>query len=281
MFKNISIVRKLNSETSEKVQQVVNVVQEAATACDLPINDIRTDDTLLIAIGGDGTMLEAMRQSVFNGAVCIGINLGRVGFLTDLSLEESMLDANLYYQLCDIILGQANVWVEKRRMLFAKRPDLVNFSQIAGNEVSVSSRYSDTMICYQLKIGNMTAGMHRANSVMVASATGSTAYSLSAGGALMMPDLRSMQIVPVAPLTMTSRPIVVPSHVEVEIRAWGGPISVRYDGQVDKYCNKTVHTEENPFVIQVTTAAHSANLLHLADWNYFDILTQKLGWQKE
>lgn len=281
MFKNVSIIRKLNSETSERVEYLADVVERAAADCNLPVGDIRTKDTLLIAIGGDGTMLEAMRQAVLNGATCLGINLGRVGFLTDLSLEESVMQAGLYYKLCDIMTDEIGTWVEERRLLMAYRPSPDKVVHVAGNEVSVSTKYSDSMICYQLKIGNMSAGVHRANSVLVTSATGSTAYSLSAGGALMMPDLRSMQIVPVAPLTMTSRPIVVPSHVEIEITAWGGPISVRYDGQVDKAIDDTVYTKEDPFVIKVGTFAHPAKLLHLDGWNYFDVLTQKLGWMKE
>lgn len=278
MFKNIAPILKLNSETDSRVQTVLNYLVTAAAHADIKVDySLKTDETLLVAIGGDGTMLEAMRQSVLNGATCLGINLGRVGFLTDLSVQ-GRTPSQFIYTLTDILTAAADTWVEERRVLVANTDNGIG---VAGNEVSVSTKTSDSMICYRLKIGNMVAGIHRANAIMVSTATGSTAYSLSAGGALMMPDLASVQIVPVAPLTLTSRPIVVPSHVPIQIEAWGGPISVRFDGQVEKNTTDTVYTKEKPFTVRFNTFAHPAKLLHLDGWNYFDVLTEKLGWIRE
>lgn len=152
---------------------------------------------------------------------------------------------------------------------------------IAGNEIGVAPVHSDSMICYRLEIGGMDAGVHRANAILASTATGSTAYSLSAGGALMVPDVNSIQLVPVAPLTMTSRPIVVAGKSKVKITAWGGDIAVRCDGQVVNLQHTLKYTQKHPFEIQITTHKKRVKILHLKGWNFFEMLTQKLGWQKE
>lgn len=278
MFKHVTIVPKLNAPDSRRVQEVVDSVTIAAKDANLDVGFHRDAETIIVAIGGDGTMLEAMRASATTGAACLGINLGRVGFLTDINIE-TMTPYAFHNLLVGIFSGWINTWVEERRLLSGLGSDSP-WSVLAGNEISVSTKESDSMICYRLKIGNMIAGVHRANSIMVSTATGSTAYSLSAGGSLMMPDLSSMQIVPVAPLTLTSRPIVVPSHHDVTIEAWGGPIAVRFDGSHHTDSDQP-YTKAYPYSIQISSYASPARLLHLEGWNYFDVLTQKLGWIKE
>lgn len=280
MFNNLQIVPKLNSENDYYVQRVVQSIKAAGKRAKLDFNpDAAAEKTLVVAVGGDGTMLEAMRRSARYGSVALGVNLGRVGFLSDISVTDKTL-VPLIETMEAILQNRMSVFVEERTVL--KAQTCVQDMQLAGNEITVSQRYSDSMICYQLKIGNMNAGMHRANSIMVATATGSTAYSLSAGGALMMPDLQSMQIVPVAPLTLTSRPIVVPSRLQVQIDAWGGPVSVRVDGQPYAGVNtERVYTKEDPFRIWIEAYQHPAKILHIEGWNYFDVLTTKLGWIKE
>ena len=135
------------------------------------------------------------------------------------------------------------------------------------------------MITYRLLFDDTDAGIYRANSILVSSPTGSTAYSLSAGGALMMPSIQALQVVPVAPLTMTARPIIVSADTQIEIQAWGGQVATRSDG-LEWITSHVDYTKEEPFSLFVQNQG-SVRILHNKDWNFFDMLTQKLGWIKE
>lgn len=279
-----TIVKKLNAQDDPFIEELAaNIALMCKEVGLLPIArekysllERAGSMCLIFAIGGDGTMLEAMKMSAQYGGIAVGINMGRVGFLTDFTAKPI---GSLTTILSDVIDGYTKAFVEDRSMLFASAN---GDTALAGNEVTVSQVYADSMICYRLIVGGMDAGVHRANAVMVATATGSTAYSLSAGGALMMPDLASVQIVPVAPLTMTSRPLVVPSSKEVVIEAWGAPVSTRVDGQLLTGVRPDhTYTKENPFRIEIKQYDRKAHILHLEGWNFFDVLTNKLGWIHE
>jgi NAD+ kinase len=234
--------------------------------------------TLIVAIGGDGTMLQAMRTAVLHDATAVGINLGRVGFLTDINSSQFPSQVNFEDFFTNLLTGSnVNQFVEQRTMLWIIRGAKPN---LAGNEVSISRTGSDSMIEYSIYVNRSAVGTHRANSILISTATGSTAYALSAGGALMLPALDAFQIVPVAPLTLTSRPIVVPGDSLITIEAWASGISVRADGNVIEETNQTF-TRENPFSITLQAFERRCKVLHLDGWNFFDILSEKLGWIKE
>jgi NAD+ kinase len=280
MFKSFNIIAKLNSENDLFVQRVLTLVRCVLFESKLheKVANSKNLNHLVVAIGGDGTMLEAIRCAALTGSTAVGINLGRVGFLTDIGIGDHSL-TELASTFKKLLQGQLSSFQELRTVLTTSVQPL---HKLAANEVTVSQLYADSMITYRLTINNFNAGIHRANAIMVATATGSTAYSLSAGGALMMPDIGAIQVVPVAPLTMTSRPIVVSSRHSVKIEAWGGPISVRFDGQrIDMEDQERVYTREHPYEIVVSSFEYKASILHLEDWNFFNILTEKLGWIKE
>lgn len=277
MFYTVHILSKLNSEDDPAVRAVVKQVEVAVLACGIKRVD-RFDiegHTLIIAVGGDGTMLEAMRMAALHDATAIGINLGRVGFLSDINVKDEVhgpVEAQLY----KLLSGQLLTHVEHRTVLVSS----INDRAIACNEISVSPLQSDSMVTYHLHVGHTSAGIHRANSIMVSTATGSTAYSLSAGGALMMPELDALQIVPVAPITMTSRPLLVPGSSNIRLEVISTGIAVRTDGQmIDS--NGSSWTRKDPYVISIRRYLREAKVLHITGWNYFDVLTQKLGWIKE
>lgn len=278
LFAQFHIIPKINSENDERVKQIVAAVRAACVRSGSVENtDVHGLDALVIAIGGDGTMLQAMRYAVEHNCYALGINLGRVGFLTEISVTDSTL-LPLVNTIEDVLSCRIATFPEWRSMLHT---EIDGQSYIAGNDIAVAQVYSDSMLCYRLQIGGMDAGVHRANAILASTATGSTAYSLSAGGALMMPNLRSIQLVPVAPLTMTSRPILVPEKTEIKITAWGGEVAVRCDGQVVGGRSTVSYTQDQPFEITVKAHEHCAKIIHLKGWNFFDVLTQKLGWQKE
>jgi NAD+ kinase len=278
MFRTVHIVAKLNSEQDPKVRRVVEAVcqvavKEGARMVDL---DQVLPDTLIVAIGGDGTMLQALRLAAQFDATAIGINMGKVGFLTDFEHgnDQDHL-AQIKKQIASVINDTEPTMIDRRIVLWSSASDM-----FAGNEVSVSRAQSDSMISYKLLVGHAFAGVHKANSILISTATGSTAYSLSAGGALIMPNLSVIQIVPVAPLTMTSRPIITDARDTIRLSVWGGTIAVRHDGQTVSR-GRRVYTEEKPYEIQIRPHITTAKILHLASWNFFDVLSQKLGWIKK
>lgn len=283
LYKQVIIVEKLNASTASleqlaKIDDAVQLVTRAAEIAGAKVigpeklsSADHWPDLLIVAIGGDGTMLEAMRGSARIGCTAIGINLGNVGFLTDISLKQLITD-----DFARIIYGTAGCTVEERSMVALNGS---TWNDIAGNEVSISRMESDSMITYRLWVGKHDAGVHKANSVLISTPTGSTAYSLSAGGALMMPDVDALQIVPVAPMAMTTRPIIAPL-VPIMVQAWGKGIAVRTDGTLTTQSQDT-WTEANPYITMVTPFARKAKILHPQGWNYFNILSDKLGWIKK
>lgn len=276
-FNTFHIIPKLNSENDPMVQEVVGTIER--TAAQVGVYQVTSVDirpnTLVIAVGGDGTMLEAMRVSAKTGAVAIGVNLGRIGFLTEIDNQRYLAHA----LAAALTLNRSDTFVEERLLLETSMNDT-----LAINEVSVSQLYADSLISYRLRIGDVDAGVHRANGILVSTPTGSTAYSLSVGGALMMPEMDAIQIIPVAPATMTSRPIIVPSNVSIALEAWGGNITVRSDGQILEDRSTTSWkppTKANPFVVTIKPHKIKAKVLHFTDWNFFSVLTEKLGWKHE
>lgn len=277
-FKSILLVPKLNAAKDPSVQKVMDLILRTAGRLTIDTLSNKDDerfgiDTLVIAIGGDGTMLEAMRVAARVNATAVGVNLGRIGFLTDIGVQEHITHA-----IAAAILRLTDTFIEERVLLQTSLGET-----LAVNEVSVSQLYADAMITYRLLIGNVDAGVHRANGILISTPTGSTAYSLSVGGALMMPEMDAIQIVPVAPSTMTSRPIIVPSTTPVELHVWGGDVVVRADGQIvqDVITNGFIPSKETPYKITVTPFKNKAKILHFAGWNFFDVLTEKLGWKHE
>lgn len=277
MFNSIHIVPKINAATHERVDHVASQLRQAAIAAGVdivgnvtnlgPDRPAITDRTLVVAVGGDGTMLEAMRRASRSKAVALGVNLGRVGFLTDI---DASID--IRHLMWSILNGSYKLSVQDRMLLTTDvAPDA-----IACNEIAVSSATPDAMITYRLVVDGYNAGVHRANCIMASTSTGSTAYAMSAGGALMMPDLQAIQIVPVAATTMTSRPIVVSPTSVITLEILEDSAYVRADGQ------RIATTPSQP-VSKITIKRHdlTARVAHIEGWNYFDMLTKKLGWACE
>lgn len=277
-FSSVHIVPKLNAKQDPKVLGAVDVI--STTASRLGVYVVNRDEvsasTLVIAVGGDGTMLEAMRIAAQANATAIGVNLGNVGFLTDLSIHSHFARA-----IADALVQLSDTLIVERTVLTTS----VSEHTIACNEISVSQLYADSLITYRLRIGDVDAGVHKANGILIATPTGSTAYSLSVGGALMMPEMEAVQIAPVAPATMTSRPIIVPASAPIELQVWGGgAITVRADGQIVGSCEGECvasSTRENPYLVTVLPYKNKARVLHFDGWNFFDVLTEKLGWKHD
>lgn len=273
MYTSVHVIPKINSEGSAAVCKCTAAISDAALELGIKVVDRAsiTSTTLVIAVGGDGTMLEAMRLSALRKCVSVGVNLGNVGFLTDMQPDDA-----LTAKIVSLLRGEAHATIEDRIALVGSSP---NRDVLSCNEISIAPMSSDTMITYRLKVDQYDAGTHRANSILISTATGSTAYALSAGGALMMPSVDAIQLVPVAPMTLTSRPIIVPSTSKITVEAFGGGISVRSDGQVVNGQPQPA-TSDRPFVIEIEKHPDPVRVAHLPEWNFFNVLSQKFGWNR-
>jgi len=234
------------------------------------------DRTLVVPVGGDGTVLYAAKSALELNLPILGVNLGQVGFLTDLTATEETLDIlfdSLFIYTSSV--QQEEIFKKDYRTLLS-----VEFNgneYLALNDFVISDLYSDSIINYDLQIGASAAGKHKANSVIVATPTGSTAYALMVGGSIIEPDLDVMEIVPVAPLTMASRPIIVSGKSAITIDVHnkkGREVSCKADGQ------EIARLRGDDTRITITRHEKKVTLLHYADWNYFEKLSLKLGWNK-
>lgn len=271
-FTKYFVVKKLDAANSDRVRAVCDVIDQVAAEVPKCVGLAGLDKhTLVIAVGGDGTMLEAMRIAHQYNACVMGINLGKVGFLTDFASHSS-----LSVELTKIFSDPSQFKLEERiGLVYSTEEKDLDTNHVAFNEFVISSVYSDKIIHYGLTIDNDSAGSHKGNALIIGTPTGSTAYTLSAGGSLIMPSMEAMQVVPVAPMSMTSRPIIVGREHTVEICVdsddeW----SLKCDGQsIRNFANKSC--------INVNISPVKVKILHSTNWSFFEMLTQKLHWRNQ
>ena len=223
---------------------------------------------LAIVLGGDGTMLSIARQLAPFGVPLIGINQGRLGFLTDIPLKgmESTLDAML-----------AGRYLEERRTLLAAvvvRSDGGRDEAFALNEAVVNRGSLGSMIDCAVEIDGRFVYSMRADGIIVATPTGSTAYALSAGGPILDPQLASFLLVPVAPHALTHRPIAISDAAHISITV----VSARDAGF---HCDGQGHyTLAEGDRVDLCRAPHAARFLHPEGHDYFAMLREKLHWSE-
>jgi NAD+ kinase len=233
----------------------------------VPLKEMGRDCDLALVVGGDGTMLGVGRTLAPMGVPVIGINQGRLGFMTDLPYESfaatlgPMLKGRYIEDPRSIM--QASVWRDGRQI----------FEAIAVNDVVVN-RASAGMIEVRIEVGGHFVARQRADGLIIASPTGSTAYALSAGGPLLHPLIEGWVMVPIAPHTLSNRPIVLPGDEEVVVEVVGGrEISANFDMQAFA---SLIHGDR----ICVRRSEHKLRLLHPLGWNHFDTLRNKLHWNE-
>ena len=221
---------------------------------------------IAVVLGGDGTMLGIARQLARHGTPLVGINQGRLGFITDIAFGD--------YEpaLAAILEGEYDE--EQRAMLegHVERDGARIFEGFALNDVIVSRGATAGMVELKIEIdGDFVANL-RADGLIVGSPTGSTAYALSAGGPILHPGIAGWVVVPIAPHDLSNRPIVVPDSgaVAIEIVA-GRDASVNFDMQS---LTSLAHGDR----IHVRRSAHRARFLHPRGWSYFSTLRNKLHW---
>jgi NAD+ kinase len=222
---------------------------------------------LMVAIGGDGTMLYAARLVAEVGVPLLGINRGRLGFLADVGTEDMLETVD------EILNGRYSK--EKRIMLDARleTPD-GEVSDIALNDVVLQKRETGRMIDFQTWIDGRLVNTHGGDGLIVAPPTGSTAYALSGGGPIMHPGIDSLVMVPICPHTLSDRPLVVGADREIEVR-----VLEREDTRSEVTCDGHLLGELSPSARLIVRRADCVtNLIHPMSHDYFRILRSKLHW---
>jgi NAD+ kinase len=208
------------------------------------------------------------RQMARHGVPLVGVHQGRLGFITDIPFDEyrDALRPILHgeYQEESRSLMAASVWRDGRCV----------FEATALNDVVVNRGAVASMIELRVEIDGRFVANQRADGLIIASPTGSTAYALSAGGPLLHPDIGGWVMVPIAPHTLSNRPVVLPSHSEIAMEIVAGrDASASFDMQSFA---SLLHGDR----IVVRRSEHSLRLLHPVGWNYFDTLRRKLHWNE-
>jgi len=223
---------------------------------------------LSIVLGGDGTMLNIARMLAPFGIPIVGVNQGRLGFLTDISLDTML-------QTIEAMLN--GEFVTEQRMLLATRilrADKEVFYSLALNEVAVHRDNASNMIEFEVRIDGDYLYNQRADGLIVATPTGSTAYALSSGGPILHPSLDIIELVPVCPHTLSNRPIVVKSESLIEILMHRtSNVRVRFDSH--SYFDLQGNDK-----IEVTRYPVPVCLLHPVGHSYYHTLREKLLWNK-
>ena len=281
-FKTIGLVVRSDMQSRhQSIQQVVTVLarhaevrvhcldfdEPMAGLSQLTLKQLVNDVDLVISLGGDGTLLTAARALADLSTPLLGINLGRLGFLADVSFDhfESYIDA--------VVEGRYTV--EERFLIqgeFYQGDNLLSCN-IALNDIILHSYESSRMIEYEVSRGGALIHIQRSDGVIVTTPTGSTAYALSGGGPIMHPSLNTLAIVPICPHTLSNRPIVLPADQPIEVRLGKDSTiaKVSYDG------HSTMRFGRDNRVL-ITRYPQPLSLLHPEDYDYFSVLRAKLYW---
>jgi NAD+ kinase len=223
---------------------------------------------LALVVGGDGTMLGIGRLLAQFGIPLIGINQGRLGFITDIAFED--------YQETLTPMLRGEFAEDRRGMMQASvmRNGHCVFSAMAMNDVVVYRGATGGMVELRVEVDGRFVANQRADGLIIASPTGSTAYALSAGGPLLHPSIGGWVLVPIAPHTLSNRPIVLPDTGEIAIEIVAGrDASANFDMQS---LTSLLHGDR----ITVRRSEHQMRFLHPKGWNYFDTLRKKLHWNE-
>jgi NAD+ kinase len=234
----------------------------------LDMEQIGAQCDLGLVIGGDGTMLGVGRQMARHGLPLIGINQGRLGFITDIPIGG--------YQDTLAPMLQGRYQVDDRSVLHAKvvRGQHCVFDALALNDVVVNRGGTSGMLELRVSVDGRFVANQRADGLIIATPTGSTAYSLSAGGPLMHPSIGGWVMAPIAPHTLSNRPIVLPETSEVSLEI----VSGRYaSANFDMQSLAELMIGDR---ITVRRSEHKVRFLHPEGWNYFDTLRKKMHWNE-
>jgi NAD+ kinase len=250
------------------VDPSVGLAFKAGSVVMCPEQSFATRADLIVAIGGDGTLLYAARLVAGHSVPLLGVNRGRLGFLTDVS-PNSMLE--------DVDTVLAGGYSEDRRSLLAARLESHNGQvarALALNDVVVNKWETGRTMDFETSINGRFVNSHGGDGMVIATATGSTAYALSCGGPIIEPDLEVWVMAPISPHTLSDRPIVVRAGSKIALR-----MSDRFESRAQVTCDGTAIGDlaqgDN---LYVEAADAQITLLHPPGYDYYRLLRSKLHW---
>ena len=284
-FRHVALIGKFQAQGSRSALEHIahflgskgcEVALEHDTASNTGLTQFPTLDAaaigaqcdLALVVGGDGTMLGIGRRLAKFGIPLVGITQGRLGFITDIAFED--------YQTTLEPMLRGEFQEERRWMMQAEvvRDGHCVFSATAMNDVVVNRGATSGMVELRVEVDGRFVANQRADGLIIASPTGSTAYALSAGGPLLHPSIAGWVLVPIAPHTLSNRPIVLPDTGEVAIEIVSGrDASANFDMQS---LASLMHGDR----ITVRRSEHQMRFLHPKGWSYFDTLRKKLHWNE-
>ena len=265
------ILRELIGWIREQGREVL-LDREAAAACpgcgpSLSRAEVVAGADLVVVLGGDGTLLSIARLMEAREVPILGVNLGSLGFLTEVTLPE------LFPALESVLRDDFAV---SRRLTLAarvRRGEEPVGAFVALNDVVISKTGPSRIVELETFVNGEYVTTYRADGLIVATPTGSTAYCLSAGGPILYPTLPALVVIPICPHTLTNRPLVLPEGARVEVvqRSAGEGVHLTVDGQVDVGLQ---HRD----TVTVARSPHTITLVKSPKLNYFELLRTKLRW---
>ena len=287
-FKTVAIVGKPDGVgVGEPVDQLITLLQSRGISVRIdartaefasvkpdaimprePMTALLKGADLAIAVGGDGTLLALARSVAAHHVPLVGVNLGHLGFLTDIPADA------LVTMMTKLLKGE---FTEEPRLLLdaeIRRGNKSIFKTVAFNDVVFSRGAMGTMIEFSVEVNGEFVYSLRADGVIVSTPTGSTAYALSSGGPILQPGLPAISLVPISPHTLSNRPIAISSDSEVRIRLIRG-VNARVNFDVQAFFDP-----EPDDVVVVKAHKNRLRLLHPVGYSYFSMLRSKLHWNE-
>ncbi len=278
-FKNVAIYSSLSNKTVNSIaDQVLEVLSNLGINCLFPssskikskyLKRVHTDKTVLkradlvIAIGGDGTLLSTARNFGYYDIPVLGINLGNLGFLTDIA------PADLTFELKKIMEGS---FVKDKRIFLEACVEGKNERYKALNEIVLHSGSIAQLIEYDLFIDNEFVYRQKADGLIISTPTGSTAYSLSGNGPIISPEVKAITLLPMFPHSLNARTLITGHDKKIRLRVRG---KSRAYLSMDSHHNLKVGSKEDVYIQKANT---ELTLIHPTEHSFFSSCRDKLGW---
>ncbi|MDQ3178957.1 MAG: NAD(+)/NADH kinase [Acidobacteriota bacterium] len=260
--------RKLSDWLAKRGIDLIGKPHAETKVCNIETAEaFKTDVDLIVVLGGDGTMISTARLTGNREVLVLGINYGSLGYLTEFRIEEM-------FPALEAIL-EGNYEIDRRVML-----DVEHLRDAEGlaagrvlNDVVINKAVLARIIEIEVNLDGLFVNSFRADGLIVATPTGSTAYNLSAGGPIIYPSMNAIVLTPICPFTLTNRPIVVPDAAEINLR-----LRNKSDGVVLTLDGQIGYAVQTGDCISIRKSATTFNLIQPPNRNYFDVLRNKLKW---
>jgi len=270
------VAEPLSTLVAHLTKSGIEVLASEDMALDLPVSRVAEaaladNAELIIAVGGDGTMLYAGRLASDMDIPLLGINRGRLGFLADITPDEMLTSVD------HILKGD---YTRDSRLQLQATLGRADGNESAGralNDVVLQRRETGRMVDFETRVGDHYVNTHAGDGLIVATPTGSTAYALSCGGPIIEPQLDAMVIVPVCPHTLTDRPIVISAHHAIEVRLLNRD-DTKAEITVDGHSIGEIRPDDR---LTISAAEKRITLIHPPGYDFYGILRSKLFWGRD